>query len=112
MNKLKRRVQQKLGITELTLQVARQRETIEHLTSVLGEETVVGVDVHLKSPSLIIVFTRAAGGQIRLFEANIKSLRDVKEFADYIAYRYGVPKHEIWSDSPYGDSPFGPRRRY
>ncbi len=100
MNKLKKWLQQELGITELKSTIAYQQKAIEHLTSVLGGETVVGVDVHLRSPSLVIVFTRAAGGQIRIFDADIKSLTDLKELADYIEYRYGVERRNIWFDSP------------
>ena len=110
MNRLTKWVQQKLGIVKLKSTIKYQQQAIKHLTSVLGKETVVGVDVHLKSPSLVIVFTRAAGGQIRIFDADINSLRALKELADYIEYRYGIPKHDTWIDSAYG-SPFRPDRR-
>ena len=102
MNKLKKWLQHKLGIAELRGRVNYQQSAIDHLISVLGKESVVGVDVHFKSPSLVIVFTRAAGGQIRIFDADIGSLRALKEFADYIEYRYGISKHDMWFDSPYG----------
>lgn len=104
---MKRRLLEWLGILKLQRRIEQQQIKIDLLTSLLGEETIVGADVspHIKSPSVVIVFTRAAGGHIRFIDVEIKSMMDLKRMMEQIRLAYGVPERDAFYDLPHGWPP-------
>lgn len=99
---MKRRLLEWLGILKLQRRIERQQVRINTLTSILGKETIVGTDVHMKSSSFVIIFTRAAGGQIRFMDIEIKSMMDLKRLTNFLQKAYGVTEQDAFYDSPPG----------
>lgn len=106
---MKRRLLEWLGVLKLQRRIERQQIVVDRLVSILGEETLVGADVHMKSSSFVIIFTRAAGGQIRFMDLEIKSMMDLKRLTKFLRSAYGITERDAFLDLPPG---YPPRRKW
>lgn len=106
---MKRRLLEWLGILKLQRRIERQQVVIDRLTELLGEETIVGADVHFKSSSFVIIFTRAAGGHIKFMDLEIKSMMDLKRLTTFLQSAYGITERDAFLDLPPG---FPPRKEW
>ena len=79
----------------------QQNETnIANLDHRLCGLTTMGVDVHFKSPHMILIFSKINGGQIRHVDADFKDLRELNDFTKQLKEKYR-PK-DIFYDVPHG----------
>ena len=59
----------------------------------------IGVDVHFKSPHMILIYSKLKGGQLRHIDVDLKDMNHLHTAVREIKQRYGTRK-EIW-DTPH-----------
>jgi len=92
MNWLKNKLKSWLGITWTENSIDRLNDLYKNLVG-------IGIDAHVKSDSMIIIFSKLRGGQVRQIEAKFKNLRELDELARTLKTQYYTDR--IWSDIPY-----------
>lgn len=93
MNWLRKRFRKWLGIE-------KNYSDISELNRLYSDLTNIGVDVHFKSPHMILIFSQINGGQLRHIEAYFESLQELNELATYLKERYR-PKNVFWDVPPH-----------
>jgi len=73
---------------------------IESLEAFVQDVMHIGVDVHFKSPHMILIYTRLGGGQIREIEADFENLADLNRFCQRIKESFRTK--QIIYDRPAG----------
>lgn len=83
MNRIKRLIKEWLGIN--------QNETeIKKLNLLYTDLVSIGLDVHFKEPSMILIYSHLKGGQIRHISADFKTLNDLNRFVRDLKDRFRV----------------------
>ena len=77
-----------LGIELLLRDVATTHNMVINATSRLDVATTIGVDVHFKSPHIIIIFSKLNGGQIRHIDAQFNNIKDLQRLVKELEERY------------------------
>lgn len=105
LNFVQKKLQNWLGITKLNSQTQsldkRITDTRQHLedtckrlsalekfTEDLHDLAHVGVDVHFKSPHMILVYTKLNGGQIHHIDAEFKTIKELRDFIQSLKARF------------------------
>ena len=88
---IKKQIQEWLGITKNTSDIIK---LIKHTDNLVC----IGVDVHFKSPHMILVYSQLNGGQLRHIEANFESLIELNDLVKELSYRYHTNK--VIRDAP------------
>jgi hypothetical protein len=73
---------------------------IESLEEFVQDVMQIGVDVHFKSPHMILIYTRLGGGQIREIEAYFEDLADLNRFCSSLKKSFRT--NQITFDLPQG----------
>jgi len=94
MNWLKNKLRVWLGITENQRRIKSTEDNLVGLTS-------IGVDVHFKSPHMILIFSKLKGGQIRHIEADFKNMRELQDLVERLKTTYKPQR--VWWDCPWPD---------
>ena len=68
----------------------RFRIDIEKINTRMELLTNIGVDVHLQSPTQIIIFSKVGGGQMRIFETGICDMKNLTKAIRRIQDDYGT----------------------
>lgn len=100
MKWLKEKLRKWLGVQYNQDQIIYLRgkyNILENRTSDIFE---MGIDVHFKSPHMILIFSRVNGGQIRHIDIDIKDFRELQKITEELKYRYGLREKEPFWDTP------------
>lgn len=81
MNYIKNKLSKWLGIKKNADDIAALNSFYEDLVS-------IGVDVHIKSPSMILIYSHLKGGQIRHIDADFNDLRELNSFVRELKGRF------------------------
>lgn len=93
MNWIRKKLRTWLGIE-------RNEEDIETLDRLYSDLTSIGVDVHFKSPHMILIFTKLGGGQIHHIDANFQDLKELNDFVRWLKEKYR-PREVYWDLPPH-----------
>jgi hypothetical protein len=93
-----------LGIESLEVSSKRLSEEFSRQDELLKDLVSIGVDVHFKSPHMILVYSAIKGGQIRHIEAKFDDLRDLRNFTEYLRRKFNTEK--VTWDGPLGTHQF------
>lgn len=80
----------RLGITRLELEIKYLRSRIEYLQSIYTNLAHIGVDVHFKSPHMIIIYSKLNGGQMRHIDASFKTIAELNALVRDLRKKYCV----------------------
>lgn len=97
MNWLKNKLRNWLGIS-------KNEDIIMQLYQLHSDLTTIGVDVHFKTPHMIIIFSKLKGGQVRHIDAQFDSISELNHLTKQLKEKYR-PKDIIY------DLPMGMDRR-
>lgn len=92
MEWLKRRLRKWLGVDKLATENMLLTQTIENLVN-------IGVDVHFKSPHMILIYSKLNGGQLRHIDADFKDIRDLQRFVGDLKARFRT-NIDTWDTPP------------
>lgn len=91
---LRRKLRKWLGITNIEAKVIDNRAflgsrivNLEHLCSDLVN---IGVDVHFKSPHMILIYSKLNGGQLRHIDVNFRDLKELRDCVEELQYKYNT----------------------
>lgn len=93
MNKIRGWIQKWLGIVAL---IHRTNELYQLYSDLVS----IGVDVHFKSPHMILIYSQLKGGQIRHIEANFASISELNSFVEELKGRFHT--EQLTYDFPHG----------
>lgn len=82
------------------LGLERLRVDITHLFDLNKDLVSIGVDVHFKTPHMILIYSRLQGGQIREISADFESMQDLSNFVQELKFRFNTGK--VVTDVPRG----------
>lgn len=71
---------------------------IKTLNELYSDLVSIGVDVHFKSPHMILIYSQLNGGQLRYIEVNFNDLKELLQLVKELKKRYQTDK--IWWDCP------------
>ena len=80
------------------LGIDKQRMDIDTLLNEYNNLVSIGVDVHFKSPHMILVYSDLGGGQLRHIEASFDNLKELTEFVNSLRLRFKT--NRVIFDSP------------
>lgn len=100
MKWIKRKLRKWLGVESNTEDIESSRIGIAVLDTLYADLTNIGIDVHFKSPSMILIFSQINGGQIRHIEADFKDLRELNRVAHDLKQQYR-PRNIFYDAPPY-----------
>jgi len=92
MNWLKKRILKWLGLQSMAHEIAVMQKLHSDLVS-------IGVDVHFKSPHMILIYSHLKGGQIRHVPAHFDNMAELAGFVKELKARYRT-RVETW-DKPW-----------
>jgi hypothetical protein len=102
MNWLKRKIRSWLGVEDDVIRLSllcRDLIASHARLSQLHKDLVsIGVDVHFKTPSMILIYSHLQGGQIRHIDANFESMVELNEFVKCLKEQF-MTKAVMW-DAP------------
>lgn len=93
MKKLKSKLRKWLGIQQ-------NENSINILNRLYSDLTSIGVDVHFKTPHMILIFSKLNGGQIRHIEADFSTIQELNDLTRQLEEMYR-PKYRFY-DLPAG----------
>lgn len=70
-----------LGVDSYELRVRELEVLYRDLVS-------IGVDVHFKDPSMILIYSHLKGGQIRQISANFESIAELNDLVERLKHKY------------------------
>lgn len=91
--------QNESGIKYNETGIVYNKSGIKTLDRLYSDLTSIGVDVHFKSPHMILIFTKLKGGQIYHIDADFKDLKEVMELVKGLKERWR-PKEVYWDAPP------------
>jgi hypothetical protein len=91
------KIQTELRINER--QICSVQRGIIRLNDLTKNLVTMGVDVHFTTPSMILVYSRIKGGQIREIRADFETMRDLADFVEEMKQRFNTDKVVI--DTPF-----------
>jgi hypothetical protein len=83
MEWLKNKLRDWLGIYNNDCKIRRLNNLYKDLVS-------IGVDVHFKSPHMILIYSRLKGGQIFEIDAHFDNNKDLMDFVKELKYRFNT----------------------
>lgn len=86
-----------LGISSQEREIAELKGKIHNLTH-------IGVDVHFKTPSMILIYSRLNGGQIKHIDANFLTVDELVSFVEELKYRFDTDR--VLFDLPASSKPY------
>lgn len=86
-------------INGLGHRIEQNERDIETLDRLYTDLTSIGIDVHFKSPHMILIFSKLNGGQIHHIDANFKDIRELMDFVRWLKEKYR-PKEIYWDAPP------------
>ena len=95
---IQQKIKEWLGITWLEYEYENCRDRLMYMENLYKNLVTIGIDVHFKSQSMIILFSKLQGGQIRHIDANFENLINLNNFAKELEERFNTRK-TIW-DAP------------
>lgn len=69
---------------------------------IIANLSTMGIDLHTKHPSWIVVCTSLKGGQMRIIRTDFKNMKELDETVKNIRSAYGIPRDRLIADTPYG----------
>jgi len=63
---------------------------INRLNNLYKDLIFIGVDVHFKSPHMILIYSPLKGGQIREIKADFKNMKDLNDFVLELRNRFNT----------------------
>jgi hypothetical protein len=93
-------VRQEEMIRNLEIEISLLKRKVESLERFYQDVVHIGVDVHFRSPHMILVYTRLGGGQIREIDADFADLRELNQFCQCLKESFRT-KQSI-CDLPHG----------
>lgn len=99
MNWIKRKIKKWLGIYEIEKTQRLLHNDIKEIKETISDLVSIGVDVHFKSPHMILIYSKLNGGQLKHIEADFQSIRELKELVSELRHRYKTKMMTI--DKPY-----------
>jgi hypothetical protein len=87
-------------IRNLEMEISLLKRKVDSLEKFYQDVVHIGVDVHFKSPHMILIYTRLGGGQIREIEANFENLRELNQFCQQLKSAFRTDQMTI--DLPHG----------
>jgi hypothetical protein len=82
-----------LGINSLDAKTERLFALNKDLVS-------IGVDVHFKTPHMILIYSNINGGQLRHIDANFDNMKDLSTFVHGLKKRFNTDV-ETWDVAPH-----------
>jgi hypothetical protein len=80
--------------------IKKADQRITSLETFVQDIVNLGVDVHFKTPHMILIYTRLGGGQIREIEAQFEDLKALDEFVRELRTRFRT--NNVTVDMPFG----------
>ena len=77
-----------LGIAELNRKINLIEMKQTSLSKTIEDLVSIGIDVHFTKPSMILIYSKLNGGQIRHIDANFESIRDLDKFIIELQQRF------------------------
>lgn len=96
------KVEEDLRTQEKKIYVMQKR--IIHLEEVTKNLVSIGVDVHFTSTSMILIYSRLNGGQIREIKADFSNMQELSNFVRELKQRFNTDKVII--DTPHRGARF------
>lgn len=93
-------IKKKLGIFSLEARLSKAEGRVELLEKQLANSLEIGVDIHMKTPHMILIWSSLNGGMIKHIETNIKDMRALREMIKEIKNTYGC--RNVTFDAPRG----------
>jgi hypothetical protein len=109
MDWLKNKLKLWLGIHQIEKNILDQQNQINRLFKLNKDLVHIGVDVHFKSPHMILIYSKLAGGQLYHVDVNFESLIELRNFVMMLKEKYNTDK--VICDTPPGYDSYGILRR-
>jgi hypothetical protein len=71
----------------------------QRLDSLYKDLVNIGVDVHFKSPHMILIYSSLNGGQIKEVQADFKNLKELRSFVQELKFRFNT-RVDCWDKPP------------
>jgi hypothetical protein len=80
--------------------IQEQDQEIQRLDVLYKDLVSIGVDVHFRSPHMILIYSNLRGGQIREIDANFQNIAELQAFVHELRERFNTRK--VTYDVPSG----------
>jgi len=99
MNWLRNKFRCWLGIERNADIIYSHEKDIAILNGTIKNLVNIGIDVHFKSPHMILVYSKLNGGQLRHIDADFKDLRELQRFVTELRNRFKTD-YTTWDAPP------------
>ena len=107
MNWLKNKIRKWLGISNLEIDtknleisINSSKMRLNNLDALYADLVSIGIDVHFKSPHMILIYSNLKGGQLRHIEASFETLQELNDLVKFLKEKYKT-KEITWDMPPH-----------
>ncbi len=90
MFSIKNKLRKYLGINEVNKKITSLNHRINYLSTQYKDLVSIGIDVHFKSPHMILIYSKINGGQLKHIDVNFKDLQELLKLVKELKERYNT----------------------